>query len=84
MGEAVIDLQPTVTAASTFEDADILQDMQIGKWLRTSDNALIRDSTRSNFEVTECRVGRDSSRIGAGFTEERLLDFMNLCTTTAS
>ncbi|XP_010913280.1 ADP-ribosylation factor GTPase-activating protein AGD12 [Elaeis guineensis] len=45
MGEAEVDLQPMVTAAMAFGDAKLLGDMQIGKWFKTSDNALIKDST---------------------------------------
>lgn len=45
MGEAEIDLQPMITAAMAFGDVLTLGNMQIGKWLKTSDNALIKDST---------------------------------------
>ncbi|THU71670.1 hypothetical protein C4D60_Mb04t03920 [Musa balbisiana] len=45
MGEADVDLQPMITAATAFGDPDLLADMQIGKWLHSNDNALIRDST---------------------------------------
>ncbi|KAJ0965254.1 hypothetical protein J5N97_026392 [Dioscorea zingiberensis] len=45
MGEAEIDLQPLLTAAMAFGDPQLLGDMQIGKWLKSSDNALIKDST---------------------------------------
>ncbi|KAI3697554.1 hypothetical protein L6452_30647 [Arctium lappa] len=44
MGEAEIDIQPLITSAMAFEDADILGDMQIGKWLKSHDNALLEDS----------------------------------------
>ncbi|WOL12337.1 ADP-ribosylation factor GTPase-activating protein AGD12 [Canna indica] len=44
MGEAEIDLQPMITAATTFGDPELLGNMQIGKWLKTNDNALINDS----------------------------------------
>ncbi|KAG2612751.1 hypothetical protein PVAP13_4KG304900 [Panicum virgatum] len=44
MGEAEIDLQPMISAATAFGDADLLADMQIGKWLKSPDNALARDS----------------------------------------
>ncbi|XP_078166295.1 putative ADP-ribosylation factor GTPase-activating protein AGD13 isoform X1 [Carex rostrata] len=44
MGEAEIDLQPMVTSALAFGDPSVFGDMQIGKWFRTSDNALIDDS----------------------------------------
>ncbi|XP_073012115.1 ADP-ribosylation factor GTPase-activating protein AGD12-like [Typha latifolia] len=45
MGEAEIDLQPMVTAVMAFGDVGLLGNMQIGRWFKTSDNALIRDST---------------------------------------
>ncbi|WOL19447.1 hypothetical protein Cni_G28245 [Canna indica] len=44
MGEAEIDLQPMITAAMAFGNMELLGNMQIGKWLKTSDNALIKDS----------------------------------------
>nr|TKW22457.1 hypothetical protein SEVIR_4G229600v2 [Setaria viridis]TKW22458.1 hypothetical protein SEVIR_4G229600v2 [Setaria viridis]TKW22459.1 hypothetical protein SEVIR_4G229600v2 [Setaria viridis]TKW22460.1 hypothetical protein SEVIR_4G229600v2 [Setaria viridis] len=44
MGEAEIDLQPMISAATAFGDPDLLADMQIGKWLKSPDNALARDS----------------------------------------
>ncbi|KAJ4816644.1 Calcium-dependent ARF-type GTPase activating protein family [Rhynchospora pubera] len=45
MGEAEVDLQPMVTSALAFGDPSVFGDMQIGKWFKTNDNALIRDST---------------------------------------
>ncbi|URE30302.1 ADP-ribosylation factor GTPase-activating protein [Musa troglodytarum] len=44
MGEAEIDLQPMITATMAFGDSELLANMQIGKWLKTSDNALVKDS----------------------------------------
>uniref|UniRef100_A0A9I9CFJ9 ADP-ribosylation factor GTPase-activating protein AGD12-like n=1 Tax=Cucumis melo TaxID=3656 RepID=A0A9I9CFJ9_CUCME len=44
MGEAEIDLQPMITSAIAFGDAEMLENMQIGKWLKSDDNALIDDS----------------------------------------
>ncbi|KAJ3694712.1 hypothetical protein LUZ60_000089 [Juncus effusus] len=44
MGEAEVDIQPMVTSALAFGDPSSLPDMQIGKWFKTSDNALIKDS----------------------------------------
>ncbi|XP_006846006.2 ADP-ribosylation factor GTPase-activating protein AGD12 isoform X1 [Amborella trichopoda] len=44
MGEAEIDIQPLVTAAMAHEDVGFVEDMQIGKWLASSDNALLKDS----------------------------------------
>uniref|UniRef100_A0A0A0KP50 Arf-GAP domain-containing protein n=1 Tax=Cucumis sativus TaxID=3659 RepID=A0A0A0KP50_CUCSA len=45
MGEAEIDLQPLITSAMAFGDAGMFSNMQIGKWLKSHDNALINDST---------------------------------------
>ncbi|KAJ7550408.1 hypothetical protein O6H91_07G099100 [Diphasiastrum complanatum] len=46
MGEAEVDLQPLVSAAQIQEGfGDDLVDVQIGRWLATRDNALIRDSS---------------------------------------
>lgn len=45
MGEAEVDLQPMISSAMAFGDPDLLSDMQIGKWLKSPDNALARDST---------------------------------------
>ncbi|KAI3893837.1 hypothetical protein MKX03_028831 [Papaver bracteatum] len=44
MGEAEIDLQPLITSATAFGDAGMFANMQIGKWLKSHDNALIDDS----------------------------------------
>ncbi|RDX66719.1 ADP-ribosylation factor GTPase-activating protein AGD12, partial [Mucuna pruriens] len=44
MGEADIDLQPLITSAMSFGDAKMFDDMQIGKWMKSHDNALIDDS----------------------------------------
>uniref|UniRef100_A0A7N0T414 Uncharacterized protein n=1 Tax=Kalanchoe fedtschenkoi TaxID=63787 RepID=A0A7N0T414_KALFE len=44
MGEAEIDIQPLITSATAFGDAGMFANMQIGKWLKSHDNALIEDS----------------------------------------
>ncbi|XP_040377393.1 ADP-ribosylation factor GTPase-activating protein AGD12-like isoform X2 [Oryza brachyantha] len=44
MGEAEIDLQPMINATAAFGDPELLGDMQIGRWLKSGDNALVRDS----------------------------------------
>ncbi|KAG8075325.1 hypothetical protein GUJ93_ZPchr0006g40988 [Zizania palustris] len=44
MGEAEVDLQPMITAATAFGDPELLSDMQIGRWLKSRDNALTKDS----------------------------------------
>ncbi|KAL1328864.1 hypothetical protein HN51_060932 [Arachis hypogaea] len=45
MGEAQVDLQPLIASAIAFGDAGMFDDMQIGKWLKSHDNALKHDST---------------------------------------
>ncbi|KAM7259388.1 hypothetical protein ACFE04_015129 [Oxalis oulophora] len=45
MGEAEIDIQPLITSAITYGDPEKFGNMQIGKWLKSHDNALIDDST---------------------------------------
>nr|XP_018633193.1 probable ADP-ribosylation factor GTPase-activating protein AGD13 [Nicotiana tomentosiformis] len=45
MGEAEIDIQPMITSAMAFGDAGMFGNMQIGKWLKSNDNALMNDST---------------------------------------
>ncbi|KAK7399710.1 hypothetical protein VNO78_10899 [Psophocarpus tetragonolobus] len=45
MGEADIDLQPLITSAMAYGDPSMFDNMQIGKWLKSHDNALIDDST---------------------------------------
>ena len=44
MGEAGIDIQPLITSVMAFGDPEMFGDMQIGKWLKSCDNALIEDS----------------------------------------
>lgn len=45
MGEAEIDIQSMITSASAFGNAGMFENMQIGKWLKSQDNALLEDST---------------------------------------
>ncbi|OMO73846.1 C2 calcium-dependent membrane targeting [Corchorus olitorius] len=44
MGEAEIDIQPLITSAMAYGNPEMFGDMQIGKWLKSDDNALIEDS----------------------------------------
>ncbi|KAL9994955.1 putative Arf GTPase activating protein [Helianthus debilis subsp. tardiflorus] len=44
MGEAEIDIQPMMTSVMAYGDASMFGDMQIGKWLKSHDNALLEDS----------------------------------------
>ncbi|KAL8171730.1 hypothetical protein V2J09_023534 [Rumex salicifolius] len=45
MGEAEVDLQPMITSAMAYTNPEMFADMQIGKWLKSNDNALVQDST---------------------------------------
>ncbi|KAL3522852.1 hypothetical protein ACH5RR_015686 [Cinchona calisaya] len=45
MGEAEVDIQPMITSAMAFGDPGMFQNMQIAKWLKSNDNALIEDSS---------------------------------------
>ncbi|KAK4386444.1 UNVERIFIED_CONTAM: ADP-ribosylation factor GTPase-activating protein AGD12 [Sesamum calycinum] len=56
MGEAEIDIQPMITSALAFGDAAMFGDMQIGKWLKSYDNALIEDST---VNIVDGKVKQD-------------------------
>ncbi|KAK8618217.1 hypothetical protein V6N13_132218 [Hibiscus sabdariffa] len=44
MGEAQIDIQPLISAGMAYPNPETYGNMQIGKWSRTEDNALITDS----------------------------------------
>ncbi|KAF3778185.1 putative ADP-ribosylation factor GTPase-activating protein [Nymphaea thermarum] len=56
MGEAEIDVQPLITAATAFDDPSSLGNMQIGKWLASRDNALLDDSIIS---IVDGKVKQD-------------------------
>ncbi|GFY94933.1 calcium-dependent ARF-type GTPase activating protein family [Actinidia rufa] len=43
MGDAEIDIQPLVSAAKASEDSSIREPMQLGKWVASKDNTLVRD-----------------------------------------
>ncbi|KAG0481245.1 hypothetical protein HPP92_011760 [Vanilla planifolia] len=47
MGEAEIDIQPLVAAAKAYESSPILETMQLGRWLASDDNTLVKDSVIS-------------------------------------
>ncbi|CAJ2657977.1 unnamed protein product [Trifolium pratense] len=53
MGEADIDLQSLITSAMAFRDPSMFGNMQIGKWLKSDDNALIEDSA---VEISDGKV----------------------------
>ncbi|KAL8139223.1 hypothetical protein V2J09_005244 [Rumex salicifolius] len=56
MGVAEIDLQPLITSAMAYRDPEMFSDMQIGKWLKTQDNALMEDST---IKIADGKVKQD-------------------------
>uniref|UniRef100_A0A0D6QZV4 Arf-GAP domain-containing protein n=1 Tax=Araucaria cunninghamii TaxID=56994 RepID=A0A0D6QZV4_ARACU len=58
MGEAEVDIQPLVSAASVLESGCIYDNMQIGKWLATNDNALLTDSI---INVIDGQIKQDVS-----------------------
>ncbi|XP_047953167.1 probable ADP-ribosylation factor GTPase-activating protein AGD13 [Salvia hispanica] len=45
MGEVEIDIQSMITSATAFGDVGTFENMQIGRWLKSNDNALLEDST---------------------------------------
>ncbi|MED6111432.1 ADP-ribosylation factor GTPase-activating protein agd12 [Stylosanthes scabra] len=44
MGDADIDIQPLISSAMACGNAAMFANMQIGKWLKTNNNALVEDS----------------------------------------
>ncbi|KAK6928893.1 C2 domain [Dillenia turbinata] len=44
MGQAEIDIQPLVSAAKAYENSTINESMQLGKWVASKDNTLVKDS----------------------------------------
>lgn len=64
MGEAEIDIQPLITAAMAFGDPSMLKDMQIGRWLKSDDNALVHDSI--------------VNIVGGKFKQELVLELQNV------
>lgn len=43
MGDAEIDIQPLVSAAKASEISSIREPMQLGSWVASKDNTLVRD-----------------------------------------
>ncbi|XP_022748350.1 probable ADP-ribosylation factor GTPase-activating protein AGD11 isoform X1 [Durio zibethinus] len=43
MGDAEIDIQPLVAAAKAYEKSEIQESMQLGKWVASKDNTLVKD-----------------------------------------
>ncbi|KAJ6831476.1 putative ADP-ribosylation factor GTPase-activating protein AGD11 [Iris pallida] len=50
MGEAEIDIQPLVSAAKAYENSEISESVQLGKWMASEDNTLVKDSIISLVE----------------------------------
>ncbi|KAK8535125.1 hypothetical protein V6N13_130323 [Hibiscus sabdariffa] len=53
MGEAQIDIQPLISAGMAYPNPETYGNMQIGKWSKTEDNALITDS---NINIVDGKV----------------------------
>ncbi|XWS18015.1 hypothetical protein CRYUN_Cryun32bG0005800 [Craigia yunnanensis] len=58
MGEAEIDIQPLITSAMAYGDPEMFGNMQIGKWLKSHDNALLEDSI---INIIDGKVKQDVS-----------------------
>lgn len=57
MGEAEIDIQPLVSAAIAHENSTLNeQPMQLGKWVASKENTLLKDSI---IRLTDGRVMQD-------------------------
>jgi len=56
MGEAEIDIQPLVSAAKAFETSTIGESIQLGKWLASEENTLVKDSIIS---IVDGKVKQD-------------------------
>lgn len=44
MGEAEIDIQPLVASAKDYENSTMNKSMQLGTWVASKDNTLVKDS----------------------------------------
>ncbi|KAL9247757.1 hypothetical protein vseg_021153 [Gypsophila vaccaria] len=44
MGQAEIDIQPLVSAAKAFERSTLQEETQLGKWVASKENTLVKDS----------------------------------------
>ncbi|XP_076955717.1 ADP-ribosylation factor GTPase-activating protein AGD12-like [Bidens hawaiensis] len=58
MGEAEVDIQPMMNSAMAYEDPTMFGNMQIGKWLKSHDNALLEDST---VNIVEGKIKQEVS-----------------------
>lgn len=44
MGQSEIDIQPLVSAAKAYEQSTLSETTQLGKWVASKENTLVRDS----------------------------------------
>ncbi|XP_042510353.1 probable ADP-ribosylation factor GTPase-activating protein AGD11 isoform X2 [Macadamia integrifolia] len=47
MGETEIDIQPLLNAAKAYENSNITESIELGKWIANKHNTLVKDSTIS-------------------------------------
>ncbi|XVE52283.1 hypothetical protein DITRI_Ditri02bG0110300 [Diplodiscus trichospermus] len=50
MGDAEIDIQPLVAAAKAYENSEILESTQLGKWVASKDNTLVKDGIITSID----------------------------------
>ncbi|KAE8648468.1 hypothetical protein Csa_008809 [Cucumis sativus] len=58
MGEAEIDIQPLVSATKAYEKSTIDESMQLGKWVASNDNTLVKDGI---INLVDGKVRQDIS-----------------------
>ncbi|KAG7016631.1 putative ADP-ribosylation factor GTPase-activating protein AGD11, partial [Cucurbita argyrosperma subsp. argyrosperma] len=58
MGEAEIDIQPLVAATKAYEKSTIDESMQLGKWVASTDNILVKDGV---INLVDGKVRQDIS-----------------------
>ena len=58
MGEAEIDIQPLVAATKAYEKSTIDESMQLGKWVASTDNTLVKDGV---INLVDGKVRQDIS-----------------------
>lgn len=58
MGEAEIDIQPLVAATKAYEKSTIDESMQLGKWVASNDNTLVKDGI---INLVDGKVRQDIS-----------------------
>lgn len=58
MGEAEIDIQPLVAATKAYEKSSIDESMQLGKWVASNENTLVKDGI---INLVDGKVRQDIS-----------------------